>query len=92
MRSRAGERFRAARASAWAAGEVLGEGLRRAGRSVSRERLARSLEALSGFETGLLPPLSYGPVRRVGAAGAWLVGADLDAQAFRPLGGYAPVD
>ncbi|HET8538638.1 MAG TPA: ABC transporter substrate-binding protein [Anaeromyxobacter sp.] len=91
-RSGSGERFRSARASAWAAAQVLGEGMRRAGRAVSRERLASSLEALSGFETGLLPPLSYGPVRRVGAAGAWLVTADVEAQAFRPMGGFTPLD
>jgi ABC-type branched-subunit amino acid transport system substrate-binding protein len=91
-RSGSGERFRSARASAWAASQVLGEGLRRSGRGVSRERLASSLEALSHFETGLLPPLSYGPARRIGAAGAWLVAADVEAQAFRPLGAFAPLD
>jgi ABC-type branched-subunit amino acid transport system substrate-binding protein len=91
-RSGSGGRFHSARASAWAAAQVLGEGLRRAGRGVSRERLASSLEALSQFETGVLPPLSYGPVRRIGTAGAWLVTADVDAQAFRPIGGFTPLD
>lgn len=89
---RAGEGHHAARAAAWAAARVLGEGLRRAGRGVTRERLAASFEVLSGFETGVLPPLSYGTVRRIGAAGAWLVLVDLEAKGFRPLGGFVPVD
>jgi ABC-type branched-subunit amino acid transport system substrate-binding protein len=91
-RAGAGEGFHAARASAWAAAEVLGEGLRRAGRDLSRERLAERLSSLSGFGTGLLPPLSYGPARRVGAAGAWLVQADVEAQAFRVLAPFTPAD
>jgi ABC-type branched-subunit amino acid transport system substrate-binding protein len=91
-RARLDERFRSARASAWAAAQVLGEGLRRSGRGLSRDRLAKSLEAVSDFQTGLLPPLSYGPVRRIGASGAWLVAADLEAQAFRPIGTFTPLD
>jgi ABC-type branched-subunit amino acid transport system substrate-binding protein len=87
--SDAGQRFHAPRASAWGAAQVLAEGLRRAGKAVSRERLATSLEALQGFETGVLPPVSYGPARRIGVAGAWLVAADVEAKAFRVLG-WAP--
>lgn len=84
------EGFHAARASAWAAAQVLGEGLRRAGRGVSRSRIAQGLEVLSGFETGVLPPISYGPTRRIGAMGAWLVAVDVERRAFRPLSGYTP--
>ncbi len=92
QRAGVGERYHAARASAWASAQVLAEGLRRAGRGVSRERLVSSLEALYAFETGVVPPISYGVVRRIGAPGAWLVAADLEAQAFRPRGGWTEVD
>jgi ABC-type branched-subunit amino acid transport system substrate-binding protein len=91
-RAGSGARFHSVRASAWGAAQVLAEGLRRAGRGLSRERLAASLEALYLFETGVLPPISYGPSRRIGAAGAWLVTVDPSARGFRPLAGWTPVD
>lgn len=78
-------RHRAAQASAAAAAAVLVEALRRAGRDLDREALVARLEGLQSFETGLLPPLSFGPGRRTGAAGAWVVRAD-------PAGGLQPVD
>ncbi len=48
------------------------EGLTRMEEPASREGLVRALEALHGFETGLTRPLSYGPMRRVGAMGSWI--------------------
>ena len=92
QRAGVGDGHHAARASAWATALVLGEGLRRAGRGLSRERLISSLEALYAFETGLTPPISYGSVRRIGARGAWLVAADVEAQAFRPLGEWTEAE
>ena len=52
------------------------EGLARAGNPPSREGLVRGLESLHGFETELTRPLSYGPMRRVGAFGAWITERD----------------
>ncbi len=92
QRAGLGDRHHAARASARATALVLGEGLRRAGRGVSRERLVSSLEALYAFETGLTAPISYGSVRRIGARGAFLVAADVEAQAFRPLGEWTEAE
>lgn len=62
--------------AALAAAELLREALTRCGREVSRDRLIAELEGLRDFETGLVPPLTFGPDRRVGAAGAYLVTYD----------------
>jgi ABC-type branched-subunit amino acid transport system substrate-binding protein len=70
-----------------AAAKLFVEGLRRAGRDLSRVRLTEGIEKLYGFETGVTPPLSYGPNRRIGARGAHIVTVDLDAKTYRPVGG-----
>lgn len=60
-------------AQAFAAAEILTEGLRRAGRSLRRETLVNALEGLQGFDTGLLRPVSFGPNRRIATMGAYVV-------------------
>ncbi len=59
--------------SAYVSARVLVEGLRRAGKELSRRRLVETLEGVSEFETGLTRRLTYGPNRRVGALGAYVV-------------------
>jgi ABC-type branched-subunit amino acid transport system substrate-binding protein len=80
--------YRMAQVSAYTAAVVLTEGLRRTGRQVSRKKLLDHLEHLYAFDAGLVPPLSYGPNRRVGAAGAYIVTVDLQARSFRPVSGW----
>jgi hypothetical protein len=46
------------------------------------------LEALYDYETGVTPPLSYGPNRRVGARGAHVVAVDLANGSYQPIGGW----
>jgi ABC-type branched-subunit amino acid transport system substrate-binding protein len=64
-----------AEATAYAAASVLVEALRLAGRGVSRDALIAAMESLHRFRTGVVPPLSYGPNRRIGAAEPRLVRA-----------------
>ncbi len=75
-----------AQVSALAAAKVLVEGLKRAGRALARERLVAGLEGLHGFQTGLTPPVSYGPNRRIGTSGAYVVSYDTEHKAFVPRG------
>jgi hypothetical protein len=56
--------------------EIFIEALRRCGRALSRACLVASLEGLYGFTTHLLPALSYGVNRRIGALGAYVVQVD----------------
>jgi ABC-type branched-subunit amino acid transport system substrate-binding protein len=74
--------------AAYAAAKLLVEGLRRAGRELSRVALVDALEALYGYETGVTPPLSYGPNRRIGARGAHVVAVDLIKKSYEPVGGW----
>ena len=75
-----------AQLAALAAAKLFVEGLRKGGRNLSRVRLIEGLETLYAFDTGVTPPLSYGPNRRVGARGAHIVSVDLENKTYRPVG------
>lgn len=77
--------------SALAAVELLAEGLKRIGHEASREKLIGALEGLYAYPTGLTPPLSYGPNRRIGASGAYLVRVDAGTGRMEPLGDFVEV-
>ncbi|HYG64141.1 MAG TPA: ABC transporter substrate-binding protein [Thermoanaerobaculia bacterium] len=81
-----------AQLSALAAARLLVAMLERAGRDLTREALITQLEKLDHFETGLLPPLTYGPGRRIGARGAYVVAVDLEKKTFTPASGWIGVD
>ena len=73
----------AVQVSAYVAAKVFVEGLRRSGRALSRVNLVAALEGLSKYETGLTPPVSFGPNRRIGVLGAYVVSVDLENRRFR---------
>ena len=77
---------KAAQVTALASAKVLGEGLKRAGKDLSREKLIQSLESLSNFATGLTQPVTYGPTRRLGVQGAYIIKIDLKEKNFVPAG------
>jgi ABC-type branched-subunit amino acid transport system substrate-binding protein len=81
-----------AAASALAAAAVLIEALERAGRDLSREKLVDELEKLRSFRSGYAPPVSYGPSRRLGARGAYVVRLDLKVRALVPEGAWVEVE
>jgi ABC-type branched-subunit amino acid transport system substrate-binding protein len=85
-------RHRPAQWAALAAAKLLVEGLRRAGRDLSRARLVEALEGLRGFRTGLTPPLTFGPGRRVGAPGAHAVAVDPEGRRLVPTGPWLDAD
>jgi ABC-type branched-subunit amino acid transport system substrate-binding protein len=59
--------------TALAAAMVLVEGLQRGGRDLTRAKFVAALAALQDFETGLMPPISFGSNRRTGVRGAHVV-------------------
>lgn len=77
-------RHQAAEVAALGAAMVLVEGLSRAGRDLSRQKLLAALESLQGFDTGLMPGIGYNADRRIGSYGAYAVRVDLVKQAFQP--------
>lgn len=44
-----------------------------------------ALEGLYEFETGLSPPVTYGPNRRIGALGASILAVDLEKKTLLPV-------
>jgi ABC-type branched-subunit amino acid transport system substrate-binding protein len=62
----------------YAAVGLLVDGLKAAGRSLSREKLIAWLEGRYQYETGLTPNITYGRNRRIGALGAHVVAVDLE--------------
>lgn len=70
---------------AFAAARVLTEAVRNSGRQLSRAVLTSALESLREFKTGVLPPVTFGPNRRVGAAGSYIVGINPGEKKYLPL-------
>ena len=68
--------------TALSSAKLLVEGLKRAGREASREKLIEALEGLYSFSTGLAPAVTYNPNRRVGAIGSHIVSVDLKAKSL----------
>ena len=76
----------ASQLAAFAAAKVFIEALKRAGQNITREKLIAALESLYDFETGVSPRLTFGPNRRVGASGAYIVGIDAGKKQFVAMG------
>lgn len=72
----------AAQASAIAAARILVHALEICGKDLSRERLITTLEGLYEYDTGLMPRITFGPNRRIGALGAYIVTIDPEKKLF----------
>jgi hypothetical protein len=81
-------RHTAAQVSAFAVAKTFVEALTRAGKDVSREKLVTTLEGLYDYDTGTTPRITFGPNRRVGAAGAHVVSIDLVEKEFATASGW----
>ena len=46
---------------------ILGEGIKRAGRNLTREGLVDAMETMKGYECGIIPPITFGPGIRNGS-------------------------
>jgi ABC-type branched-subunit amino acid transport system substrate-binding protein len=66
----------ASQLNAFAAAKIFTEALKRAGRDLSREKLITALEGLYEYDTGVTPGITFGPNRRVGAMGAYVLSID----------------
>jgi len=68
-----------------AAARILVHALELCGKDASRESLVTALEGLYEYETGLMPKITFGPNRRIGALGAYIVTIDTEKNCFRLL-------
>lgn len=78
--------------AALGAAEVLLEGLRRTGRDLDRESFIEKLEGFRHVPTGYTPPVTYGPSRRLGARGAYVLALDLEGRKLAPAAGWVDVE
>ena len=78
--------------SAFASAKIFTEGVKLSGRELSRELLVSQLESINRFETGLTPRISYGPNRRIGSLGAYVVTVNLQRKNFEPAGGWISLE
>ncbi len=82
----------ASQITALCSAKVLAQGLKLAGRAVTREKLVTTLEGLYDFDTGLMPRIGFGRDRRIGALGAYIVTIDQDGKQFRSVTGWLRLD
>ena len=84
--------YEAAQATVLAAAAVLVEGLRRAGRDLSRERFVQALESLNNYDPGGFgPAVSFGPDRRNGVRGGYVVAVER-ARGIVPASAWITLD
>lgn len=82
----------AAQASAIAAAKILVHALELCGKDLSRERLVNTLEGLYEYDTGLMPKVTFGPNRRLGVLGAYVVTMDPEKKVFPLSAEWVPVE
>jgi ABC-type branched-subunit amino acid transport system substrate-binding protein len=70
---------------AYAASKTLIEAIKLSTRNLSRATLISALEGLRDYRTGVIPPISFGPNRRVGVEGSYIVGIDLSNKRYVAL-------
>jgi ABC-type branched-subunit amino acid transport system substrate-binding protein len=85
QRARVNLRSAAFQAVAYAAAKVFLEAVKNSDRRFSRAALVNSLEHLQNFKTGVIGLVTFGPNRRVGAAGSYIVGVDVIKKQFVPV-------
>ena len=69
-----------------AAAQVLVEGLKRAGRNLTRDGLAKAMEGIHNWNGGIAPNVTYGPAKHDGPEGAYM--AQQNNGSLIPLGPY----
>jgi ABC-type branched-subunit amino acid transport system substrate-binding protein len=70
---------------AYAAAKTLIEATKLSTRELSRHTFVDALEGLRAYRTGVVPPISFGPNRRVGVEGSYVVGIDLENKRYTAL-------
>jgi ABC-type branched-subunit amino acid transport system substrate-binding protein len=81
-------RHTASQLMAFAAAKIFTEALQRSGRDLSREKLVTTLEGLYDYDTGVTPNITFGPNRRVGAKGAYVISIDPAKKEFVAASGW----
>ena len=70
---------------AFAAAKIFVEAAKLTGKQLDRPAFIGSLERMRDFETGVIPPVTFGPNRRVGSVSSYVVRVDITRQQYVPL-------
>jgi ABC-type branched-subunit amino acid transport system substrate-binding protein len=81
-------RHAASQLMAFAAAKIFTEALKRVGRDLNREKLIAALEGFYEYDTGVTPNITFGPNRRVGAMGSYVVSIDPGKREFVAASGW----
>src|SRR6202008_3237298 len=92
QRNKIGSTHAAAQASAIAAAKILVHALERCGKDLTREQLITTLEGLYEFDSGLVPKITFGPNRRIGELGAYVVTMDPEKKLFPASVEWVPAE
>jgi ABC-type branched-subunit amino acid transport system substrate-binding protein len=79
---------RSTQVAALTSARIFVEAMTSAGRAASREALIEQLEHVFQQPTGLSPPITFGPNRRIGARGAYIVEVDPENARLVPVSGF----
>ena len=83
----------ASQIAALCSAKVLMQALKLAGRTLNRAKLMIALEGLYDFDTGFMPRIGFGPNRRVGALGAYIVTVNpIASNSRRSPGGLVSIE
>lgn len=77
---------------AYGAARITIEGLKRAGKRLSREQVVAQLEKLYDFDAGMDKPVRYDPRRRIGLRGAYIVKLDQQQNRLKGSGDWVSLD
>lgn len=83
---RLGENWRSYRLAALASAKIYIEALMRSGRDLSRETLLARLRAMYRFDTGVIPPVTFGPNRSIGSTEVFIARVDLSRKKLDLVG------
>lgn len=83
--------YRNSQLLALAAARLLTEGLIKTGRELKQAKLVLKMEELYKFNTHFTQPVSYGPNRRLGTSGAYIVTIDLANNTLRQVSDWVEI-
>jgi len=73
----------------WVGAMLISEGMKRAGRNLTRDGLVDAMETIKDFNpNGLMTPITWGPKLREGGIGTRIVKADFEKKVFVPVTGW----
>ena len=85
-------RHLAAQLAVFQAVKILTQGLKLSGRDLSQQKLVAALETLYQYDSGYSAPLSFGPNRRIGALGAYIMALDEKNQRLTSVSDWISLD